>query len=101
MKLVYEISSLALEDLDSIWEFTRVNWSIDQADKYYFEILSAIDLICQYPEMGESINPIKELHRKMLVGSHMIIYQLDNNDDRILIDRILHQRMDFENLLGV
>ena len=40
MKLVYEISSLALEDLDSIWEFTRVNWSIDQADKYYFEILN-------------------------------------------------------------
>jgi toxin ParE1/3/4 len=38
MKLKLEISELALEDLDNIWEYTVEEWSIEQANKYYNEI---------------------------------------------------------------
>lgn len=44
MKLNYKLSSLALDDIDFIWEFTVLNWSIDQAEKYYGQIFEAIDL---------------------------------------------------------
>lgn len=97
MKFNYKISRLALEDIDSIWEFTVQNWSIEQAEKYYKEIFMAIDSVCQNPKTGESIKEIKESHRKFLVGSHMIIYQQIN--DTVLVDRVLHQRMDIKSRL--
>jgi hypothetical protein len=31
----YSISSKARIDLIGIWEFTKENWSVQQADKYY------------------------------------------------------------------
>ncbi len=93
----FELSKLALKDIDSIWEYTVQNWSIKQAEKYYKNIISTIKLICQNPEIGKSISEVKETHRRKIVGSHMIIYKFQN--DIIYIDRILHQSMDIENLL--
>ena len=97
MSLKYKLSKLALEDIDTIWDFTVINCSIVQAEKYYQQIFESIITICQNPMIGKSINEIKEKHRKMLVGSHMIIYKQEEN--LILIDRILHQKMDIENRL--
>jgi plasmid stabilization system protein ParE len=34
MKCKFEISELALEDLDNIWEYTVEQWSKEQANKY-------------------------------------------------------------------
>ena len=93
----YKLSTLALEDINSIWEFTLQNWSIEQAEKYYNEIFSTIELICLNPNIGKSINEVKEIHRTKLIGSHMIIYKFRNQT--IFIDRILHQRMDIESHL--
>lgn len=94
----YELSKLALEDIDSIWEYTVQNWSIEQAEKYYIDIFSTIQLICQNPEIGKTINEVKAKHRRMNIGSHMIIYKSINNVN--YVDRILHQRMDIENHLN-
>lgn len=55
-------------------------------------------LICINPTIGKSINEVKENHRRKLIGSHMIIYK--QRGSVVLIDRILHQRMDFENHLS-
>jgi len=35
MKLNYELSKLALADIDNIWLYTFKNWSNTQANKYY------------------------------------------------------------------
>ena len=35
MKINYELSRLALEDIDNIWYYTIENWSKTQANKYY------------------------------------------------------------------
>lgn len=93
----YELSNLALKDIDSIWEHTMLNWSIRQAEKYYLDIFSEIEFVCKNPEIGISIDEIKPTHRNKLVGSHLIIYKVLN--DIIFIDRILHQRMDIEDQL--
>ena len=95
MKLNFKLSRLALEDIDSIWEYTVKNWSVEQAEKYYNLIFNGIDSICRNPETGKSINEVKQLHRRLLIGSHMIIYKQHNN--LILVDRILHQRMDCQS----
>lgn len=93
MILKYELSELALEDVNSIWEYTILNWSIEQAEKYYNELFDGVNLICQNPKIGKSINEVKENYRSKVVRQHMIIYKIQN--DIIFIDRILHERMDF------
>ncbi|MGB4847908.1 MAG: type II toxin-antitoxin system RelE/ParE family toxin [Saprospiraceae bacterium] len=92
MKLRYEVSKLALSDLDVIWEYTADQWSKQQANKYYKQIFEVINDICSSPEIGKIINDVKEGHKMKNVKSHLIVYKIVNN--RILIDRILHQRMD-------
>lgn len=97
MNLPYELSALALRDLERIWTYTAANWSANQANIYYKSIIDTIDLICQYPDSGKSMTEIKENHRSKLVKSHMIIYKKEKST--ILIDRIVHQSMDIENQL--
>lgn len=98
MKLKFEISELALEDLDNIWVYTFEQWSKDQANKYYNEIFSAIDKICKNSDIGKPIDEIKKGHRRTNVISHMIIYKVKGTT--IYIDRILHQKMDIEKQLN-
>lgn len=97
MKLKFEISELALEDLENIWEYTVEQWSNEQANKYYNEIFSAIDKICENSDTSKPIDVIKKGHRRTNVKSHMIIYKVKGST--IYIDRILHQKMDIEKNL--
>ena len=98
MKLKYQLSKLAITDLDSIWLYTANEHSIKQANAYYNEIFDVIDLICGNPYIGRSIQEIQKNHRSKLAMSHMIIYKIENN--KIFIDRILHQKMDIEYKLN-
>lgn len=98
MKLNFEISKLALEDLDNIWEYTAGQWSKEQANEYYNEIFSVIGKICEKSDIGKPIDEIKKGYRRTTVKSHMIIYKVKGLT--IYIDRILHQKMDIENHLN-
>ena len=97
MKLGYELSYLALSDLENIWLYTAKQWSVQQANIYYKQIFDSIDEICRNPKIGKPIDEIKEGHRKMNVKSHIIIYKFSKT--KIYIDRILHQKMDIKNRL--
>ena len=98
MKLKFEISELALEDLDNIWEYTVEEWSNEQANKYYNEIFSVIGKICENSDIGKPIDEVKKGHRRTNVKSHMIIYKVKGTT--IYIDRILHQKMDIDKHLN-
>ena len=96
--LRFEISELALDDLDKIWEFTAEQWSNEQANRYYNEIFSAIGKICENADIGKPIDDVKKGHRRTIVRSHMIIYKTIGTI--VFIDRILHQKMDVEKHLN-
>lgn len=95
MKLGYELSHLALKDIDDIWNFTATQWSAKQANEYYKLIFKEIKVLCSNPHLGKAINEIKSDHRIWIVKSHMLVYKIEL--DLIFIDRILHQKMDLEN----
>jgi toxin ParE1/3/4 len=99
MKFNFEISKLALEDLNDIWEYSAEQWSKQQANNYYNEIIKVIRDICNNSEIGKPIDYIKKGHRTISVKSHMIVYKI--NENIIYIDRILHQRMDIEKHLYI
>ena len=97
-KLVFELSKLALRDINNIWIYTADKWSKTQANNYYKEIFKKINSICENPEIGKQIEEIKPQHRILQAKSHLIIYK--KNKSKIYIDRILHEKMDIEHRLN-
>jgi toxin ParE1/3/4 len=93
----FELSRLALMDLEEIWLYTSKIWSKQQANKYYEEIFKVINEICINSEIGESIDFVKKGHRRINVKSHIIFYKITS--EIIYIDRILHHNMDIEAYL--
>jgi len=85
----------AVKDLEEIWSYTKQKWSIVQADRYYNLIIDEIEFISSNPLLGRSIEYIKEGYRSTRVKSHIIFYK--QQEDAIIIVRILHQGMDTES----
>lgn len=98
MKLDYELSNLAEQDLENIWVYSYENWSREQANKYYQLIMKEIDNICINPNIDRQIPISKGEYRIRLVKSHVIIYKVGVR--KIWVDRILHKRMDIDSRIN-
>lgn len=94
MSLQSRISRLDKLDLEHIWEYTARTWSEEQADKYFHLLLNGIETICLYPEIGRSLEGVKQGQRVLEAGKQLIIYKLKNKE--VFIDRILHIRMNIK-----
>lgn len=92
----YRFTNEAVKDLEEIWSYTKQKWSIVQADRYYNLIIDEIEFISSNPLLGKSIDYIKEGYRSTRVKSHIIFYK-QQEEDTIVVVRILHQRIDTEN----
>ena len=91
----YDISKEASEDLYRIWEYTVDTWSEKQADWYYSLLISSFERIAANPgKTGKSYDEIIPGIRAYHVRKHMIFYTIQANG-RVLIARVLHERMDF------
>lgn len=96
---LYRIREKAVDDLEQIWIYTFKNWSVEQADRYYNQIISEIEFIANNFSSGRSIKHIKEGYRVSRVKSHLIFYK-KGPDEIVEVVRVLHQRMDIENRLN-
>lgn len=91
----FKFSNETAKDLEELWGYTKQIWSIEQVDRYYVLIIDEVEFVSNNPSLGRDINYIKEGYRSTKVKSHVIYYKLDE-DEVILIVRILHQRIDVE-----
>jgi len=48
----YKISKEAQSDLENIWLYTFETWSVEQADRYYNQILDEIEYLAENPTSG-------------------------------------------------
>jgi toxin ParE1/3/4 len=81
----------ARTDLDNIWQYSRDQWSENQADAYYLSILEALNAVLMGAASGAPVN-VTAGYRKHLVGSHVIYYR--SIPTGIEVVRVLHQSMD-------
>jgi toxin ParE1/3/4 len=88
----------AIEDLNSIWDYTFEKWSELQADKYYETIKFACKEIGRNPNLGKGYTAISKHLLGLKSGKHIIFYNIIS-DTEIEVIRILHQRMDLKNRL--
>ena len=93
------LSRKAIADIDGIWEYTVQTWSEDQAVVYYRQIYNAIQSLNSIPLFLEKkYDIVKPGVLGYRVGHHVIFYKRDK-DGTISVDRILHERMDYQRHL--
>ncbi len=90
--LNYRFSEEAINDLELIWEYTKHEWSQEQANSYYKNLEEGIHFLRSNHLAGKSQDQIIPGLRNYLVQSHMIYYIIDKQN-RLVIARILHKNM--------
>ena len=96
----YIISEKALDDINKIWMYTAENWSIEQADRYYYLIFEEIEYIVEHFEMARDFGNIRKNYRCSKVKSHLVFFKKTKSNG-IEVIRVLHEKMDIENQLGI
>jgi len=87
----YKLSPLAEIDLEEIWYYSFENWSAEQADKYYGDIIDIFTGLASGLYEGRPVD-IRKGYLKYPSGSHVIYYR--EAKSQIEIIRVLHQMMD-------
>jgi toxin ParE1/3/4 len=91
--MTFRVSAAALEDLQSVDDYTVRTWGVDQADRYLAMLWNTFEQIARKPARWR-LRP--ELHAECRIcfsGRHAILYRI--KEDRIEIGRVLHEAMDF------
>jgi toxin ParE1/3/4 len=98
IKLVLNVSSEALSDLEKIWIYTYNKWSKEQADRYYSLLIEEIEFLQSNYNTGKSAEYIRPGYRVSFVKSHIIFYKVAD-DQKLEIIRILHQSVNIDKWL--
>ncbi|GGQ04428.1 type II toxin-antitoxin system RelE/ParE family toxin [Shewanella litoralis] len=93
----FELSGKAKSDLIKIAKYTQLTWGTTQRNEYLKQLDHSFHQLSQEPMLGMNCDYIREGYRKRPQGSHMIYYKENNNN--ILIVRILHKSMDVNSAL--
>ena len=89
----------AIDDLNSIWEYTFYKWSESQADKYSNMLKSAcLDLEIN-SNFGKEYKRIELGLFGVKMGKHIIFYK-SITQNNIEVVRILHEKMDLKKRLS-
>ena len=95
----YNISNEVSLDLDEIWLYTFEHWSIEQADKYYNQLLNEIEYISKNSKSGKDYSKIRKGYFRSKINSHFIFYRINESEKIVEVIRVLHQSMDIESKL--
>jgi toxin ParE1/3/4 len=94
--VAYRLTPLAEDDLDGIWSYTLLEWSYEQAENYYDDIIDAIEKLAAGERQGRAVS-IRDGYQKYIIGKHLVFFR--QSDSGIDVIRILHQRMDVDRHL--
>lgn len=83
-------------DLERVWLYHRDQQSLEAANRTLRQIEERVDLLGQFPEMGERIPQFGNQVRRIIVGRYLVFYEAW--DDRVEVLRILHAAQDARSL---
>ncbi len=93
----FVLSPKAQHDLEGIWDYTVQRWDEYQAERYVRAIWKAIGDVAADPRRARPCDEVRSGYWKYPAGSHVLFFRV--SDGRIVIVRILHQRMDAQQHL--
>jgi len=97
IQLIYKVSELASFDIDSIIDYTTINFGVDAMIKYHASLEQCFETLANNPKIGQQSDFILEKYYRFNHQSYVIFYQILNTE--ILIVRVLHKSMDVDNHL--
>ena len=92
-----ELSEAADADLAEILEYGVAHFGEATGEAYVAGFDDSFALIAEHPFAGTVHVAVRPLIRSLPHGSHRIYY--DVLDDRVIVQRVLHQAMDVERHL--
>ena len=72
------------------------------ADALADEMVEAAERLCDFPYINtvhQTIKPLKQEYRKLLVKNYIMFYWVDEKKKQITIARVIYARRDYEKLL--
>jgi len=94
----YKLSREADRDIEAIFDYTELEYGLQQAADYTTQFSTIFHQLSQEPELGRARNEIKNGLRSLVQHKHVIFYRVLN--DHIRIVRVLHCRSDIPNFLN-
>lgn len=88
----WTLTKAAVRDLETIWRYTFERWSAAQADSYHNDIIDMFNHLAAGRRRGRVIKAPGAVYSVCAIGSHNIFFREEKL--RIVIVRILHNRMD-------
>ena len=88
----FRLSTRAAADLGGIARYTIETFGVEQARRYRDELEACFRNLVENPRLGRSAERLRPGLRRFEHRSHAVFYM--QNEDGILIVRILHARMD-------
>jgi toxin ParE1/3/4 len=92
-----EFTPKARRDIEEIWDYSFERFGFERAEAYLRELQRGAETVAEDPRRGLACDNIRFGYRKFSVGSHVLFFRA--SESRIVIVRVLHQRMDFERHL--
>ena len=96
-KAVYKLLSKADADLAGIYEYTILNFGLEQARAYLLGLHERIAALAEHPILGRSAQELAPNLRRFEYQSHIVFYVAKKQGVRIV--RVLHQSMDIKRHL--
>lgn len=92
----YRLSDEAEDDLVSIHQYGMRTWGVDQADRYFWQLIAHFEALAENPMLYAAVDHIRPGYRRSVCAKHAIYYRL--NGDVVEIMAILRAQ-DIEHRL--
>jgi toxin ParE1/3/4 len=96
----YVLSVEAGHDIEDIEDYTARTWGDAQAETYILDLFQAFQKLTEQPNLGRFRPDVPAPYLVYAVGSHLIIYRINQKHDRVEVLNILHPAMDIEKRLS-
>lgn len=98
-----EFLPIARQDLIEIVQYITVKLkNPEAADRLAEDIISAVEALTDFPYRNPVFSPIRPLsfeYRTASVGNYLLFYRVSEEEQQILVSRILYNRRNLESLL--
>lgn len=88
----YELSPEAEQDLNDIFDYTEMEFGLDQAVQYLKDLERCFIQLCNNPSIGRERTEIREALYSFVSQSHVVFYRILN--ERLRVVRVLHGSRD-------
>ena len=92
----YRLTDAAREDLENIYRYGLQTFGEQQADRYYFGLVTCLERIAENPLLYPAVDHIKSGYRRCTYISERIYHRIDG--DTVIISAIIGRQDEIKRL---